>query len=253
VNGELAQLCALVSHGNAFLTGHAAEPLELFPANRTFDYVRSVHFVLDEDDERDGTSSWLEAVRARGCDRMSLAISRATPTFAVAFVGGGDWHVHADGGSRPGAWYGSWHYDREFKKQPWEVTYVPITCAGGHERTSMHDAWERLSAALDAAETFDRAADVGFVESFVRARELLAALNPETRDARDLLPEVGYGLEARQLLAAGATAWVFGGMGWWNDFSSPDAAINREHEQVTQTLFAAVLDAVESAINGFET
>lgn len=252
MNGELAQLCALVSHGNAFLSGREAQPPELFPSNRTFNYVRSVHFVVDDDGGRDGTSSWFEALRERGCDRMSLAISRATPTFAVAFVGGGNWHVHADGGSPPGAWYGSWHYDREFKQQPWVITYVPITCAGGHERTSMPDARARLAAALDVAETFDRAADVGFVDSLVRARELLSAPNPETRDARDLLPGVGYSLEARQLLAAGATAWVFGGMGWWNDFSSADAAINREHEQITQTLFAAVLDAVESAVDAFE-
>jgi hypothetical protein len=252
VNGELAQLCALVSHGNAFLGGQDTDPPELFGANNTFDFVRDVRFVFDGGREVHGTSRWFDALRVGGCERMSLAIARTTPTYAVAFVGGGDWHIHAAGGSTPGAWYGNWAYRRDSKREPWEIAYVTIACAGGHGNTPLAVASARLAAALDVAEAFDRKAEVGFVEDFVRARELLGARDPGTKLTRDLLPEGGYGLEAQQLLGAGATAWVFGGMGWWNDFSPEDPAVGREHEQITQTLFGAVLDAIETAINAFD-
>ena len=252
MNSELAQLCALVSHGNAFLSGQAAGPPELFPTNRTFDFVRDVCFVLDAERELHGTTPWFEMLREDACERMSLGISRAMPPFAVAFGGGGVWHIHTGGRLTRRAWYGKWEYDGDFEDQPWRITYVTISCTERHQQTSIALARDQLAAALEVAETFDRTAGVGFVDYFVRARQLLAAPDPATKVTRDLLPEAGYNLEARQLLAAGATSWVFGGMGWWNDFWSEDPSVDRQHEQITQTLFAAVLDAIESAINAFD-
>lgn len=52
MNGELAQLCALVSHGSAFLSGQCIDPPRLFEANWTFKFVRSVRFELGEQQQR---------------------------------------------------------------------------------------------------------------------------------------------------------------------------------------------------------
>jgi len=76
MNGELAQLCALVSHGTAFLSGQCIGPPRLFEANWTFEFVRSVRFQLESGSSGDSKGAWFTALRAGGCQRMSLAIPR---------------------------------------------------------------------------------------------------------------------------------------------------------------------------------
>ena len=53
-------------------------------------------------------------------------------------------------------------------------------------------------------------------------------------------------LEARQLLATASHAWVFGGMGSWNDVALTD---DERYKPVTAELFEAVLEAVVAATN----
>jgi hypothetical protein len=44
-------------------------------------------------------------------------------------------------------------------------------------------------------------------------------------------------------------AWVFGGMGSWNDLGFPDAADNDRYRAVTAGLYDAVLGAIAAAAN----
>ena len=251
MNAELAQLVALVGHGNTFLHGQR-EPRELFGSNWTFDYVHSVQFQMPDATETfSGTAPWFTHLRVLGYQSLSLAVEASMPAHAPAFSGGGDWHIHAHGATKSGAWYGGWEYSDEDRANPWRVTYVPIPCQLQHGTPIPRAAKERLGRALREAEAFDRRANVGFVDSLAQAQERLESREPETPISRDLLPRDGYELEARQLLAAAARAWVFGGMGWWNDFSPEDDEIVQEHERVTQDLFPAVLIAILSATNAF--
>ncbi|GAB3914442.1 hypothetical protein GCM10011575_44990 [Microlunatus endophyticus] len=50
-------------------------------------------------------------------------------------------------------------------------------------------------------------------------------------------------------MAAGSRAWVFGGMGSWNDLGFPDEGVEQDYEQLSSTLFAAVLTAITTATN----
>ena len=67
-----------------------------------------------------------------------------------------------------------------------------------------------------------------------------------------MLPAEGYSLAARQLLAAGSRAEVFGGIGSWNDvrFESPE--VEAEYRSVSERLFRAVLEALVAATNSFD-
>jgi hypothetical protein len=44
-------------------------------------------------------------------------------------------------------------------------------------------------------------------------------------------------------------AWVFGGMGSWNDLGFAENDLQRQYEQITRELFTAVLQACVSAAN----
>ncbi|MFF2051356.1 hypothetical protein ACFVU2_07110 [Leifsonia sp. NPDC058194] len=51
-------------------------------------------------------------------------------------------------------------------------------------------------------------------------------------------------LDARQLLAAAVTAWVFGGVGSWNDIGFANTARRSGHDPLTDTLYRSVLAAL---------
>ena len=54
---------------------------------------------------------------------------------------------------------------------------------------------------------------------------------------------------ARHLVAMASHAWVFGGMGSWNDVSFSDGAVSAEHAEISRLLFAALTTSVVAAVN----
>ncbi|HEB65292.1 MAG TPA: hypothetical protein ENJ02_07105 [Chloroflexi bacterium] len=67
-----------------------------------------------------------------------------------------------------------------------------------------------------------------------------------------MLPSSGFPLEARQLLAAAAQAYVFGGMSSWNDLALPnDPEIIKEYEEISTELYEAIQFAILAASNSF--
>lgn len=86
-----------------------------------------------------------------------------------------------------------------------------------------------------------------FAKPFASA---LAALNGNRSDWKgyDLAPSSFLPPCAEDLLAAAQWAWVFGGMGSWNDMSF-EGDDSTEYAQLTQELYAAVNEAVVVATN----
>ena len=68
---------------------------------------------------------------------------------------------------------------------------------------------------------------------------------------QDLIVVKNYSLAAQQLLFGGSTAWVFGGMGWWNDMGFEDKAINEKYKQISDELYGLLLKSIISATNSF--
>jgi hypothetical protein len=64
----------------------------------------------------------------------------------------------------------------------------------------------------------------------------------------DLLP-AGYTSEARQLAAMAVKAWVFGGMGSWNDVYFDDRQVAAEYAAISQNLYGALLRALLASVN----
>ena len=65
---------------------------------------------------------------------------------------------------------------------------------------------------------------------------------------RDLLP-AGYTSEARLLAAMAVKAWVFGGMGSWNDVYFGDQEAAAEYAAISRNLYSTLLRALVASVN----
>jgi hypothetical protein len=49
------------------------------------------------------------------------------------------------------------------------------------------------------------------------------------------------------------SGWVFGGMGSWNDTGPGDSAMYFRYEELTQSLYDAIMDALAVAANAYRS
>lgn len=110
------------------------------------------------------------------------------------------------------------------------------------------EAAQHLREALGAAREF--AVSQGLAEWRDAFGAALEGRAPAEPDDLDLLPEAAYPTESRGLVATASRAWVFGGMGSWNDLSFGDPDVRARYEQVSEGLYRSVLAALVAATNG---
>ncbi|SDU72090.1 hypothetical protein [Jiangella alkaliphila] len=119
-------------------------------------------------------------------------------------------------------------------------------------RHTWHGTAARSSLLAALAEIGRFAEDSGLGEWspwFTRARALLDDEDPVPPYHGDLLPDDSP-LGLRQLAAAAVQAWVFGGMGSWNDLGFGDDAVQAGYERSTRKLYDAIRDAVAASASG---
>jgi hypothetical protein len=88
-----------------------------------------------------------------------------------------------------------------------------------------------------------------FAGAFRKATGLLSSDHPLAETYHpDLAPTAAMPLEAKQLLGAVQAAWVFGGMGTWNDLGF-DGDDQRENDALSGELFLLLNQTLCSAIN----
>ncbi|HEY0070824.1 MAG TPA: hypothetical protein VGE04_12735 [Chloroflexia bacterium] len=270
MNGDLAQLVALAAYGNVYLAREGAAPPELVGANTNFTYSK-VKFVRDPEPYGDGmrgtlvaegTAGWFEGLRKMGARNIWL-VRRGDPVpedlsrhVLVAFAGGGDWHLQVDYLDKSEVWSAAW----KFVGKPgdghgsyWNVTYAGLLVEGmpAVERHDLGEMEARLRQALVEIERFAREnGEESWADVFKRELDDLddsTQLQPD-----DMLPAEGYSGEARRLLSAAAGAWVFGGMGSWNDIYFSDEQVRADYDRLSAQLYDAVVASVVAATNSFE-
>jgi hypothetical protein len=116
-------------------------------------------------------------------------------------------------------------------------------------RPALAASADRLAAILVSAEAFAAEHDLSTWADWFRDASQLG----QTSDAQapyhpDMLPAAGFEPFARQLLAMATRAWVFGGMGSWNDLGYADLD-NESYSTITRELYAAVLGAFVAVVN----
>jgi hypothetical protein len=270
MNGELAQNIALIAYGNEFFSAPQGDPPELFLSNSTFQYVADVSFTREtwglplfrkQEIIATDTRTWFAYLRAAGITRLRLAtfhlsqrLLKSIPEhIGVAFAANGVWCIRADSGRAKQLWRARWSIKnhREPQHRIWSVEYLGISPYLAQVKfPRVDDAAKELYDALNDAKIFSAEASLGsWREWFSEAIELLGHSAPVIPYHPDLLPPGFRVLSSRQLLSSACKAWVFGGMGSWNDVYFEPRSLKKEYVAVTSRLYRATMNAIGSATN----
>jgi hypothetical protein len=175
---------------------------------------------------------------------------------SAGFVGGGGrWLLALTSDEGKNFWEASWEVGNQnaADQRIWRVRYglvaehanfsIPIL-------RTVDAVCEQLQEAL--AETLEFADDhriEGFATRFRKAIQCLSSDDPFAEAYhKDLSPEALLSLPAQRLLAACQVAWVFGGMGSWNDMGFDGAEQNR-YDRVSEKLFALLNEGICASAN----
>lgn len=257
---SVLQALALVIHGNVFLAGKLIHGF--YPDHPVFLTDESVRFV---DLEREGEGwklfpysedplSWFQRLKLEGCrglrvQWMGSGEGLERDRITTAFVGGGGrWFLEAVFEEGSDLWEGRSDNGEggRLDQRMWRVTYGRIAnkwTKAFKPVLSPEEVVSSFATVLRQASAYARAQNFGgFANSFDRALAFLEA--DDLPAPLDLGPAGQLPLEARRLLAAAQTAWVFGGMGSWNDLVG-DAVYDR----ISEKLFEAVISAAVTGAN----
>ena len=266
---SIAQIAALTIYGNAFLLRPGAV-VDFYPGNSTFQYCEYVRFVdlgndggkwIEEPFATD-TLAWFEGLHKQGIDtlRMQYGVSGQTQTpdrMLVGFVGGGGrWLIEAQHSGTSDFWEGRWQVGDRARadRKIWRVTYARIAKDQPPIQPQGLESLDKLSQEFEQnlleVEEFARSQKIdNFADLFKSARARLHSDPPYSDQYHcDLCrPEI-LPVAACRLLAACQDAWVFGGMGSWND-QTFDAATQPRYDALSENLYQLLNRAVVSAAN----
>ncbi|MEQ1498925.1 MAG: hypothetical protein ABL914_09720 [Novosphingobium sp.] len=266
MNGQIFQILVIALNGNALCEGHSIERFGPDSSAFMFEHETTFHELDRTQPEEQWTKiftspkSWLDSGRQECCGYRVHFVSRDVEGIpdrsSSAFAGGGSrWlleQVH-DGSSS--LWESSLeltHPDAP-NRRIWSTRYhcIEPTWTGNWPAHEIQMIRAEFRLALEQIRAFAASIDSGFSSNFESAIDQLDAKKPaQFVWNQNALPDgLGISLEARQLLAAAQKAWVFGGMGSWNDLYLPDQDIQANYDRVSSSLFTALQNALVCAVN----
>ena len=268
MNGPLAQFVALTCHANAFLRGLRIP--EFFSSNSTcqfcdwvkfFNVSRTLFGKVREAEVATTPNEWFECLKAEGVSEVRLFCAPQNDPgipdrMSAAFAGGvGTWSMKAaDRKGKTAVWLSRWEVWNQDapERRIWRVSYGRVSELQSQSEPfiDLGGTIAHLRGALQDTYTFSEKHDCGsFTICFARAIETLDSRGSTLHGHhQDLAPEGCLPPLAKCLLDACQTAWVFGGMGSWNDlgFDGPDRA---EYDRVSERLFTALNEAIYTGVN----
>jgi hypothetical protein len=269
MNGPIAQLVALACHANAVLRIRAAP--SFFPVNSTCQFCDSVDFVrlkrawltnsFTEAPLAANPDAWFEQLKASGNRAVFVRHSPQnqpgiSDRMSAAFVGGGGrWLLEARTLTGSDYYEGRWTvWDQNApQKRIWRVTYGLIAESSPSQAASEKDLLclkADAASALSEIETFARRQNLSrFADCFRKAIDCLDSDRPfDLVYHKDLAPDEILARESAQLLAAAQAAWVFGGMGSWNDLGF-EGTDQQTYEALSERLFDLLNRVICAATN----
>ena len=179
-----------------------------------------------------------------------LNLQHLPPPYATSlFSAGGAWVIQTDQGK---CWQSNWSfvYPRSRQAPLWKIEYWERDNASVvRDFPSIETAYRDLQNALVEAQNFSEKRKFGWEKWFRKALQLLHDPTPVPPFYADLLPSTVKNIKVRQLLAGTLQAWVFGGLGSWNDVYITDSSLEMEYQQISRSLYKAVMQSVGSVIN----
>jgi hypothetical protein len=272
MQGTIAQIVALTLHGNSLLqqTVPDEQSLSFYTRISAFAFCESVTFVdlispaqpQKEQPYASDPREWFEHLLQARVHGIALShapssgASKAPDRMLAAFVGGGGrWLMATTGPDRTDYWSSRWLVgNRERKdRKIWRVTYARVLSTKPKDPPSPEDLQQlktEVRQALEEIRDFSRPHNLpGFTNAFASGLARLESPAPlEGLYHQDLAPEGFLSLPANQLLGAAEAAWVFGGMGSWNDLGFQGSEQSR-YEVVSENLYQLLNRAIVAAAN----
>jgi hypothetical protein len=270
MQGTIAQIVALTTHGNAILQdAQIREILDFQSRNTTFKFCEWARFSdVPPSESNVGESvyaadvfGWFARLRKEEVSgiRMSYGPSNKNSVpdrTLVGFVGGGGkWLIETYQRDRTYSWEPRWRVgDRERKdKRIWRVAYVRISSSdqlGSGQVQDLAQLKTELRHILIEVAQFSRSQNLdNFTTAFESGIVRLDSRSPfEDLYHDDLAPAGFLSLDACQLLGSVEAAWVFGGMGSWNDvyFEEKERA---RYDDLSEKLYRLLNQALVAAAN----
>jgi len=273
MTGILAQVISLTSYGNAFLqTGEFTE--DFYPSHSTFQFCNKVDFknfkkrIFSSSPQEvpvaNDPNEWFRSLKKDGCKKIRLHYQPSTDKglaqdhqLAGMVGGGGTWMIETIYGRHSHYWFNKWEVTKKDDpdKKIWSVSYAmidknqPVT----DTQADIRETYSLLEQSLAAITDFADAQQLTYwADVFKKARAILNSTDPAGNYYhQDLLVEKHYSLIARQLLFAAGAAWVFGGMGSWNDLGFNTEEDNKKYEDVSAGLYAAINRSILAVANSY--
>jgi len=259
----IAQIAALTIFGNDVLRGYSRE--EFWPASTVFTFCKTVRFAAlngaAETIFADNPVQWISRVQIGGAVGLRFHhVSRNDPNFpdrvSVGFVGGGGrWLIEALHSDQSELWEAGWLIGNrdDPDRKIWNVCYRRVGNSGNHlpsDNTDLVTLKHDLKVALTRIEQFARSQKLAnFATSFRKAIDVLESEAPLSGTYHpDLACSFSVPLEARKLLAAAQFAWMFGGMGSWDDLGFVRDQ-QQEYVCITDILFKLLIRAICQSAN----
>jgi hypothetical protein len=268
MNGPIAQIVALTCHANAFLRGLPVPAI--FPGNSTCQFCDWVKFVnvsktllgkARKTRVAENPNDWFQHLKAAGTLGVRLSCTlRNNPgisdRMSSAFVGGGGSWVMEECRDRAksSVWLSRWQVWNQNAPECriWRVEYGRVSEASPRPagNANLESARNCFRSALQEIHGFsEKHGCGGFTACFGRAMETLDSDGAKRHGYHeDLVVEGVAPSLAEALLDAAQSAWVFGGMGSWNDLGF-EGADQAEYDRVSQQLFTVLNETIQVAAN----
>jgi hypothetical protein len=274
MQGPIAQIIAITTHGSAFLASAPRfDATNFYPANTTFAFCEYVKFVDLERTEAGWQEiefasdplAWFARLQEEDVHalrlshiqgRQKIGDAEVSDRMLVGLVGGGGrWLMEASKPDGSDHWEGRWEIgDRNrADRKIWRVSYGRVAGnqpSSSYKTTDLEKLKAKLGHKLAEIAEFARGHDLGeFASAFESGRSLLTSQEP-TKGVyhTDIAPHQFLSRSALQLLGAAQAAWVFGGMGSWNDLGF-DGKDRSRYEQVSEDLYQLLNEAMVAAAN----
>jgi hypothetical protein len=270
VQGPIAQSVALTIFGNDVL--HGVDRSDFWPSSTAFKFCKTVSFASlsgqssapDESPFAEHPVGWISKLNSEGTVGLRLHhIAGNDPTLSdrmtVGFVGGGGrWLIESMRPSASDLWEARWRVQNQNEpdRKIWAVVYYRVgvnrTPIGSPKR-GLAALRAELEAVLSKLENFATQQNLAaFAGSFRKAIDCFGAESPlATVHHFDIAPSTRISPESKRLLAVAQAAWVFGGMGSWNDLGFEGQA-DAEYKVLSDTLFSLLMQTIcEAANDGF--
>ena len=270
MQGTVAQVVSLVTYGNQYLSnGGDSLVSDFYPSNSTFKFCKMVSFIdLVQDKKKcvpipysNDPITWFSHLAKEKYKTLRISYFKSGRTdvpdrMLAGFVGGGGkWLIEAIGPQGSDFWEANWIVGNKDDpdKKVWLVAYRRVAASESTRSFSALDP-----AALKATLKRNLGAILGFcrknkIEAFPKFFET-ALLSLDSDSPLDgvgypgIVPKHALSLDARQLLGAAQAAWVFGGMGSWNDlgFTGEEKTI---YDGLSEELYLLIINAILYATN----